>query len=135
MNRILLVSLLLLTACQTKTKQANQVGDAEKPRHMLVSRASMKEIAGEPGARLITWETNYHSCDPFQNLNVKRSGNTVNIDILTTPPPGACTMESGSTQKVSLLLPPGTFYTGRYRISEAITVHLNGQEIGVVNPE
>lgn len=102
---------------------------------MTAVRASMQEVPDQPGARLITWETNYHSCDPFQNLNVKREGNTVNIDLLTTPPPEACTTEPGSMQKVSLILPPGTFYSDRYRISQAITVRLNGQEIGVVQPE
>lgn len=95
----------------------------------------MTALPDQPGARQVTWETTFHSCDPFQSLTVKRDGNNVNIDILTTPPPPACTTESGPVQKMSLTLPPGTFYTDRYQIDEPVTVRLNGQEIGVVNPE
>lgn len=102
---------------------------------MNVMRASIRELPDQHGARLVTWETQFHSCDPFKELYVKRNGNVVNIDVLTTPPPGACTGESGSMQKNSIVLPVGTFYTDRYRISEPITVRLNGKEIGVVNPE
>lgn len=74
-----------------------------------------------------SWEASVHSCDPVQELRVRREKGRVDIQVLTIPQPTTCTTEPSHWEAMSVNLPPNLFPS-----HTPTDLYLNGQKVGAV---